>query len=122
MFDELVDRDQVTDLHRSIYQIKLGKLLNIASYIHTGTNQHLQKIHPIHCARNDISCSRSSSVLRNIRHNYLPGRSVCSAIDNLISERSTMSAIGARVFGAAALKLWRDVTHPSTIQRFTFLF
>jgi len=48
-------------------------------------------------------------VEKSILEDYITGRTVRSATRNLICERRTKTATGARAFGVVAPKVWHDL-------------
>jgi len=57
-------------------------------------------------------CGCNAAVILRIntdRDDYIPGRAVRSAGRNLICERRTKTASGARAFGVVAPKVWHDL-------------
>jgi len=53
--------------------------------------------------------TKSPPYLQSILQDSIPGRAVCSVTRNLICERRTKTATGARAFGAVAPKVWHDL-------------
>jgi len=93
---------------KNIKKTLLSRITPVLASLHLLPVRH-QIIYKVSSITYKARSAKSPPYHQSILQDYISGRAVRSASRNLICERPTKTAKGARAFGVVAFKVWHDL-------------